>query len=172
MNSPSIRLARIPKRKHDQKQLLDNASNGDTQQVKSENSARVRLIRIVRGKIPAASLLVFVIGLVLVPFVGEGHDRESPGSWFYNCVAKFHLENVDGAENSARQGIRIDTEHRVPKLEYVLGTILARKGDHQGAAEHLHNYLNLSPNAPDAIEVKKELEEVERLSAATPTSKK
>jgi tetratricopeptide (TPR) repeat protein len=94
-----------------------------------------------------------------------------PEAWFYNCVAKFHLENVDGAESSARQGIRIDTEHRVPKLEYVLGTILARKGDHQGAAEHLQKYLSLSPNAPDATEVKKKLEEVERLSAATPTSK-
>ena len=94
-----------------------------------------------------------------------------PEAWFYNCVAKFHLDNVDGAENSARQGIRIDTEHRVPKLEYVLGTILSQKGDYQGAAEHLHKYLSLSPNAPDATEVRKKLEEVERLSAATPTSK-
>jgi tetratricopeptide (TPR) repeat protein len=94
-----------------------------------------------------------------------------PEAWFYNCVAKFHLENVDGAENSARQGIRIDTGHRVPKLEYVLGTILAQKGDHQGAAEHLHAYLSLSPNAPDATEVKKKLEEVEKLAAATLTSK-
>jgi tetratricopeptide (TPR) repeat protein len=94
-----------------------------------------------------------------------------PEAWFYNCVAKFHLDNVDGAENSARQGIRIDTAHRVPKLEYVLGTILSQKGDYQGAAEHLHKYLSLSPNAPDATEVRKKLEEVERLSAATPTSK-
>ena len=95
-----------------------------------------------------------------------------PEAWFYNCVAKFHLENVEGAENSARQGIKIDAEHRVPKLEYVLGTILAQKGDPQGAVEHLHKYLSLSPNAPDAAEAKKKLEEVERLSAATPASKK
>jgi len=95
-----------------------------------------------------------------------------PEAWFYSCVAKVHLGNVEGAENSARQGIKIDAEHRVPKLEYVLGTILAQKGDHQGAAEHLHKYLSLSPNAPDAADVKKKLEEVERLSAATPASNK
>jgi tetratricopeptide (TPR) repeat protein len=94
-----------------------------------------------------------------------------PEAWFYNCVAKFHLENFDAAENSARQGIRIDTERRIPKLEYVLGTVLAQKGDYQGAAEHLHKYLSLSPNAPDAADTKKKLEEVEKLSAASPTPK-
>jgi tetratricopeptide (TPR) repeat protein len=94
-----------------------------------------------------------------------------PEFWFYNCVAKFHLENFDAAENSARQGIKIDTERRIPKLEYVLGTILAQKSDYQGAAEHLHKYLSLSPNAPDAADTKKKLEEVEKLSAASPTPK-
>ncbi len=94
-----------------------------------------------------------------------------PEAWFYNCVAKSNLGDVDGAENSAREGVKIDTGHRVPKLEYVLGAILAQKGDNQGAAEHLHTYLSLSPNAPDAADVKKKLQEVERLSAAAPASK-
>jgi regulator of sirC expression with transglutaminase-like and TPR domain len=94
-----------------------------------------------------------------------------PEAWFYNCVAKYRLGNVDVAENSAREGIKIDSGHRVPKLEYVLGTILAHKSDNQCAAEHLHTYLSLSPNAPDVADVKKQLQEVERLSAASPASK-
>jgi tetratricopeptide (TPR) repeat protein len=94
-----------------------------------------------------------------------------PEFWFYNSVAKSHLQNYDAAENSARQGIKIDTDHRVPKLEYVLGIIEAQKRDYQGAGEHLRRYLSLSPNAADAADTRKKLEEVERLSAAAPAPK-
>ena len=87
-----------------------------------------------------------------------------PEFWFYNSVAKFHLQNYEGAENSARQGIKIDTEHRTPKLEYVLGIIEAQKGDYPGAEEHLHKYLGLSPSAGDVADTQKKLEEIERLA--------
>jgi tetratricopeptide (TPR) repeat protein len=89
-----------------------------------------------------------------------------PEFWFYNSLAKFHLQNYDAAENSARQGIKIDTDHRIPKLEYVLGIIEAQKRDYQGAAEHLRKYLSLSPNAADAADTRKNLAEVERLASA------
>jgi tetratricopeptide (TPR) repeat protein len=89
-----------------------------------------------------------------------------PEFWFYNSVAKFHLQNYDAAENSALQGIKIDPEHRIPKLEYVLGIIEAQKHDYRGAGEHLRKYLSLSPNGADAADTRKNLEEVERLSAA------
>jgi len=86
-----------------------------------------------------------------------------PEFWFYNCVSKYQLGNLDAAEYSALQGVKIDTEHRVPKMEYVLGTILEQKHDYIGAAQHLHNYLILLPNGPDAAEAKKKLDEVEKL---------
>jgi tetratricopeptide (TPR) repeat protein len=86
-----------------------------------------------------------------------------PEFWFYNCVAKYQLGNLDGAENSARQGVKIDTEHRIPKMEYVLGQLLVAKGDYPGAAEHLHEYLRLLPNGPDAADAQKKLDEVEKL---------
>jgi tetratricopeptide (TPR) repeat protein len=85
-----------------------------------------------------------------------------PEFWFYNCVAKYQLGNLDGAENSARQGVKIDTEHRIPKMEYVLGQILVAKGDYPGAAEHLREYLTLLPNGPDASDAQKKLDEVEK----------
>jgi tetratricopeptide (TPR) repeat protein len=94
-----------------------------------------------------------------------------PEFWFYNSVAKFHLQNYDAAENSARQGIKIDPEHRVPRLEYVLGIIEAQKRDYQEAGEHLRKYLSLSPSAAEAADARKNLEEVERPSAAAPAPK-
>jgi len=94
-----------------------------------------------------------------------------PEFWFYNSVAKFHLQNYDAAENSARQGIKIDTEHRVPKLEYVLGIIEAQKHNFQEAGEHLRQYLSMSPSATEAADARKNLEEVERLAATAPAPK-
>jgi tetratricopeptide (TPR) repeat protein len=94
-----------------------------------------------------------------------------PEFWFSNAVAKFHLQNYDAAENSARQGIKIDPQHRIPKLEYVLGIIEAQKGDYQGAGEHLRKYLSLSPSAAEAADTRKKIEDVERLSAAAPAPK-
>jgi tetratricopeptide (TPR) repeat protein len=96
---------------------------------------------------------------------------EFPQFWFYNCVAKYYLGNLDAAENSAHQGIKIDAEHHVPKLEYVLGILLVQKHDYPGAAEHLHKYLSLAPNGPDAADAQKRLEEAEKLSAAAPNQK-
>lgn len=90
--------------------------------------------------------------------------------YFYNAIAKFHLQNYDAAENSALAGIKIDIEHSVPKLEYVLGMTEAQKRNYQAAAEHVRKYLNLSPNGPDAEDTKKKLEEIDRL-AATSASK-
>jgi tetratricopeptide (TPR) repeat protein len=88
----------------------------------------------------------------------------APEFWFYNCVAKYQLANLDAAENSALQGIKIDTEHRIPKIEYVLGVILVQKHDNSRAAEHLRKYLSLAPNGPDAADAQKQLEEVEKAS--------
>jgi tetratricopeptide (TPR) repeat protein len=85
-----------------------------------------------------------------------------PEFWFYNCVSKYHLGDLDAAQYSALQGVRIDTEHRVPKMEYVLGTILAERHDYTGAAQHLLRYLSLMPEGPDAADAQKKLDEVER----------
>jgi tetratricopeptide (TPR) repeat protein len=86
-------------------------------------------------------------------------NQDFPEFWFYNCVAKYYLGNLDGAENSALQGAKVDTEHRIPKMEYVLGQIMVAKGDYPGAAQHLRKYLSLLPNGPDAADAQKRLDE-------------
>jgi TolA-binding protein len=82
-----------------------------------------------------------------------------PEFWFYNCVAKFQLGDLEGAEKSAIEGTKIDADHRIPKMEYVLGTILLQKHDNSGVAEHLREYLRLTPNGPDAADAQKKLAE-------------
>jgi TolA-binding protein len=83
-----------------------------------------------------------------------------PEFWFYNCVAKFHLGDLAGAEKSAVQGVKIDVDRRIPKMEYVLGTILLQKHDNSGAAEHFRDYLRLAPNGPDAADTQEKLAEI------------
>jgi len=88
-----------------------------------------------------------------------------PSAYFYHSVASFNLRNLDDAEKSAREALKLDTQHRIPKLEHLLGVILANKADYAGAAEHMKNYIEQAPNASDIDTVRKQLVEIEKLLA-------
>lgn len=90
-----------------------------------------------------------------------------PHDWLLNALGNFHLQNLDAAEKSAARGLDVDTQHQVPRLEYLLGLILAQKQDYANALEHIRNYLRLSPHAADAETAQEQAEELERLSAKT-----
>ena len=90
------------------------------------------------------------------------NSEDFPEIWFYNCVSKYHLGNLDAAESSGLQGVKVDRQHRIPKMEYVLGTILAQKHDYPGATQHLGNYLVLSPDGPEAEDARRQLAEVDK----------
>jgi tetratricopeptide (TPR) repeat protein len=94
-----------------------------------------------------------------------------PQDWFYQALSFYRLQDIDGAEKSATEGFKIDTEHRVPKLEYLLGVLLAQKKDFVGAAEHVRNYLRIAHNPPDAANVNKWLADLEKMAAASPPPK-
>ncbi|MGA3039630.1 MAG: tetratricopeptide repeat protein [Bryobacteraceae bacterium] len=87
-----------------------------------------------------------------------------PMAYLYNATANLELRRIEAAETSARDGEKLDTAHRFPKLEQVLATILAQKKDYAGAAAHLRAYLALAPDAEDTARIKKELADLERLS--------
>ena len=87
-----------------------------------------------------------------------------PSAYFYSAVAHFNLRNLDAAEKSAREGVKLDTDHRIPKMEHVLGVILANKRDYASAAQHMRNYLTLAPDAQDAEAVRKQLSDIEKLT--------
>jgi tetratricopeptide (TPR) repeat protein len=95
-----------------------------------------------------------------------------PQYYYYNALARYFLQSFDQAEKSATQGLSIDTQHRVPKLEYIMGILLAQKHDYAGAALHVRNYIKLLPNADDAAIAQKQLAELDRLSASAADQKK
>jgi tetratricopeptide (TPR) repeat protein len=94
------------------------------------------------------------------------------GEWYYSSVANYYLGHYAEAEKSARQGIQNDVEHRIPKLEYLLGVILARKHDFQGATEHMRNYVRLAPKAPDVAQVNEQIAKIEKLSSTQSATQK
>jgi len=81
-----------------------------------------------------------------------------------NAIANYFLQSFDKAEKSAQQGMTIDVQHHIPKMEYVLGMILVQKKDFQGALTHLRNYIRMSPNASDLELAQKQIAALEKLS--------
>lgn len=94
-----------------------------------------------------------------------------PTAYFYNSVASVNLQDLETAEKSAREGMKLDSQKRIPKLAHVLGIVLAQKQDFAGSAENLKLYLKMLPNATDADIVKKQLAEVEGNAAQASAAK-
>jgi len=88
-----------------------------------------------------------------------------PEAWFGDAVAHYYLAEYDAAEKSAREAVQLDPRGRNPRAGYVLGMILAQKGDHEGAAAELRRYLKAAPQAADAQLVKTQLAVIESSAA-------
>jgi len=96
-------------------------------------------------------------------------DAESfPGAYLMNAWANLNTHHMDVAETRAREGIKLDTEHRFPELEYVLGLVLIDKVDGPGAIEHLKSYLALDPKGARAAAARAELTRLEQPKQSTP----
>jgi tetratricopeptide (TPR) repeat protein len=92
----------------------------------------------------------------------ELNPVEFPGIYFYHAVANYNLRRLDVAEKSARRAIELDADREIPRAESLLGSVLAAAGDRRGAIAHLRRYLEISPRAPDAAEVRQRIAELER----------
>jgi tetratricopeptide (TPR) repeat protein len=93
-----------------------------------------------------------------------------PQLWLYNATANYSLTKLSAAEQSARQGLKLDPSHHLPQFEYLLGLILIRKSEIQEGAEHIRAYLQLAPDAPDAAQARAELAQVQRRLAVAGSS--
>ena len=83
------------------------------------------------------------------------------GDWLAAVVER----GVMGELGSLQEAAKRDTQHRIPKINHLLGVILAEKQDYSRAAENIRLYLKLSPNASDADTVRKLLADVETAAA-------
>jgi tetratricopeptide (TPR) repeat protein len=89
-----------------------------------------------------------------------------PDAWFRNALANYYLHNFEAADKSTRQGLRLDQDHQIPKLEYLLGLILIQRHQYQEASEHLQQYLHLATKSSDVDDARARLAEIARLSTA------
>jgi tetratricopeptide (TPR) repeat protein len=89
-----------------------------------------------------------------------------PAAYLFNAAANYYLANLEAAEKSARQGIKVDSEHQIAKLRYVLGIILLKKKDYQQAAFYFHEYMQLTTESSELEAANRQLAEIARLSPA------
>lgn len=101
----------------------------------------------------------------------QASPDSSPRYWFLNSAANYNLGKIQQAETSAARGLRVDTTHQLPELEYLYGVIQAREGNYGSAVEHIKTYLRLAPQARDAADAQNKLISYEKLTlAAQPTT--
>ncbi len=95
---------------------------------------------------------------------------EFPSAYVYNALSNLTLGDSKTAEASARQAVKIDTNHLYPMAEFLLGVSLGEQGNVKEASDHLRSYLLLAPNAGNADAVKKQLAAWEQTAPAGGTA--
>lgn len=91
-----------------------------------------------------------------------------PQTIFLNAVANYNLHNIDRAEESARRAQKLDINHQIPQISHFLGVVLAEHRNYAAAAAEMRDYLKFAPEASDAAEVRKQVEQLEQFAKATP----
>jgi tetratricopeptide (TPR) repeat protein len=94
----------------------------------------------------------------------------TPDVYFYSAVANYNLQKLDIAKDHARQAATRDTQHRNPRINHLLGVILAQTQEYKEAGENLRLYLKLAPKAPDAADVNQMLGEIDKALGAQPAT--
>jgi len=89
-----------------------------------------------------------------------------PDVWLSNSVAHYVQKNWPSAEKSARRGLEVDTEHRLPKLQYILALTLIQKQDYPEAQQHIQAFLSQASKPEERTEGEKVLAEITRHMAA------
>jgi len=126
---------------------------------------------------PHLSLLNYAVAKRDWPVIAERSDTvlklnpfNYPQVWFLSGVANYNLKKLDVAEKSAREALKLDVEHKNPRIMNLLGAILSDKGDYPGAIEQMKGYMSFAPNAPDIANVKQQVAELERLTGVKATA--
>lgn len=98
--------------------------------------------------------------------VSRQNSLAFPAAYFYNAVSNYNLGKFDVAEESARKYKTLDSDHHHPEVCLLLGEIFTRKQDYAAAAQEMREFLSISPDAPNAEEVRTKAKNLEDLSVA------
>jgi tetratricopeptide (TPR) repeat protein len=88
-------------------------------------------------------------------------SNDFAAAYLINAVANARLNRIEAAEVSARDGLKIDKDRKIPRLNYVLGLILMQKQEYPESIKYLRAYLELAPNARDAAVVREQVVKLE-----------
>lgn len=91
--------------------------------------------------------------------------EDFPAAFLFRAIAEARLNKMADAEKDARTALKLDKNHTIPRISYVLGLILLNKNDYVESAQCFRTYLTLAPAARDAAVVQTELSRLEKLQA-------
>lgn len=120
-------------------------------------------------KQPAAYLRLARLSNKLGDWDGAAKDEDAllalekrlyPEIYLHQAITRFEKKDLAGAEESLKTLATMDTAHRYPRSEYVLGRIDLAKGDMPGAKEHIANYVKLDPSAQDLPQIQAQIETI------------
>jgi tetratricopeptide (TPR) repeat protein len=89
-----------------------------------------------------------------------------PQGYYYDAVVQYNLANYDKALESAEQAVKLDTAHKTPLAEQLLGLLYSMRGDYKSAAEQYRNFLQHAPAGTSLDGAKARLAEAEKQMAA------
>jgi tetratricopeptide (TPR) repeat protein len=82
-----------------------------------------------------------------------------PRAYYLSAISNVRLNQADAAEKSAGEGIRVDTDHEIPDLEYIEGVLLLSKGDVPEGRKQLEKYLSHAPGGVNVANARQQLAE-------------
>ncbi len=92
-------------------------------------------------------------------------------AYFHNSAANYMLNKFAEAEKSGLRAERLDVRPRFPQLHLLLAQIFTRKNDYATAISETKIYLELVPNATDAVQVREQLAKLQKLNGPMASSK-
>ncbi len=89
-----------------------------------------------------------------------------PRAYYFNALANAHLQNLAAAEKSAREATKLVGPDAEPRAHYILGMVLAGKGNFTDAAESLRVFLKTASAGPEEQVANRVLAMIENREAA------
>jgi len=91
-----------------------------------------------------------------------------PAAYLFSAFAKAKRNKMAEAEQAARDGLRIDKDHSLPKLNYVLGILLMQEQAYAESAKCFRTYLEEAPESNEAAMIRRQLPKLDEAANKKP----